>query len=378
MKILTLNYEFPPVGGGGGALSQYLCRALAKKGHDLRVQTAHWQGLPKIETRDGYTIFRSFSFRRRQYQCSIWEMAAFILTNCLPTLRHIRRWQPDIIHAHFAIPTGVVAWLLSLLTGTPYVLTVQLGDIPGGVPESDRIFRVIKPLTAPIWRRAAAVIAGSDYGRELARAAYKVKIVTIPNAIDLQGEPLSCHQPGNRARLVFAGRLTEQKAPLLVLDLLAELGDLAWELELVGDGPLWEAVNRAVAVHPLGDRIHLRGWVSEKELSKIMKSCDILLMPSLSEALPLVGVKALASGLAILGSDIAGLKGILADGLNGYACPVADRKSLRAALRAMLTDPDRLQGMKEASLRLAARFDLENVAGEYEKILLAVGQGPYG
>ena len=99
------------------------------------------------------------------------EMAAYLLLTLVPTLNHVYTWKPNIIHVHFAVPTGVIAWIIHQLTGIPYVLSVYLGDVPGGVPEqTDHLFKWIKPLTIPIWKAAAAVIAPATHIRHLARA----------------------------------------------------------------------------------------------------------------------------------------------------------------------------------------------------------------
>src|SRR5437773_2237751 len=111
MRILVLNYEFPPIGGGGGRASEELCRAFAKRGHEVRVQTSHFGNLPQREQRDGYTIFRARGWRQRADGASVAEMGAFIVSSILPTIRQIRSWHPDVIHVHFAVPTGVVAWI---------------------------------------------------------------------------------------------------------------------------------------------------------------------------------------------------------------------------------------------------------------------------
>ena len=68
-----------------------------------------------------------------------------------------REWKPDLIHVHFAVPAGALAWILRRLTGIPYVLTAHLGDVPGGVPEkTGRWFRWIYPFTPPIWKKSEA------------------------------------------------------------------------------------------------------------------------------------------------------------------------------------------------------------------------------
>ena len=175
MRILVLNYEFPPLGGGGGQIAADFCRYLASFGDEVQVHTSRHHSLPAREARDGYTIIRSFALRRRLHTCTVPEMAAYLVPTLVPTLKHVYAWKPDVIHVHFAVPTGVIAWVIHQLTGIPYVLSVYLGDVPGGVPEqTDHLFKWIKPLTTPIWKAAAAVIAPATHIRHLAQQHYDV------------------------------------------------------------------------------------------------------------------------------------------------------------------------------------------------------------
>jgi glycosyltransferase involved in cell wall biosynthesis len=119
MKILVLCYEYPPIGGGGGRVAQSVAQQLATQGHELRVQTAGMPHLPRRETVRGVEVYRTPSFRKREDTCAVHEMGLFLATSFLPALRHIRQWQPDVMHAHFAMPTGVLAWALHRLTGVP-------------------------------------------------------------------------------------------------------------------------------------------------------------------------------------------------------------------------------------------------------------------
>ena len=80
-------------------------------------------------------------------------MACFILRSTLRGLQIIRRENPDLIHAHFAVPAGAAAWALSRLTGKPYFITAHGGDVPGGAPQkTDRWFRYVLPFTKPFWK----------------------------------------------------------------------------------------------------------------------------------------------------------------------------------------------------------------------------------
>jgi glycosyltransferase involved in cell wall biosynthesis len=246
MRILVLIHEFPPVGGGGGKAAEDICTALARRGHELTVLTAHLRGLPREETRGGLRIIRLPSLRRQPYKAGLPAMAAFVLAGLWAGFRFIRRQRPDVIHVHFAVPAGVTAWVLSRLTKVPYVLTVHLGDVPGGVPEkTGGWFRWIMPFTPPIWRGAKRVVAVSEFTRSLARGRYPVRVEVIPNGVDLTAlapTSLAVHNP---PAIVFAGRFMPQKDPLGLVEVLARVRGLPWTCILLGDGPLRAQVEAA-------------------------------------------------------------------------------------------------------------------------------------
>src|SRR5688572_19299587 len=124
MRILVLNHEFPPIGGGGGRAAEDICRGLARRGHDVTVLTTYLKGLPYKEKKDGYQILRIPSLRIQPFRASFVAMAAYVLAGLWPGYRTIRLLRPDVIHVHFAVPAGVLAWALSKFSGIPYVLTV--------------------------------------------------------------------------------------------------------------------------------------------------------------------------------------------------------------------------------------------------------------
>ncbi len=371
MRVLCLNYEYPPVGGGGGRAAARINAGLVARGHEVRVQTAGLRHLPGRETVDGVEIFRTPSFRKREDTCTIPEMALFLITSFFPTLRHIREWQPDVIHAHFAVPTGALALAVQLVSRVPYVLTAHLGDVPGGVPEQTAgLFRLVKPLTRPIWKRAAALTAVSSFVAELAEDAYRRRPTVIPNGIQLT-EPrprIEVHAP---PRILLVGRLSEQKNPVLAIESLALLRDLPWSLTIIGDGPLHRLIGTAVTSNGLGDRVEFAGWLDSDSVAERMSAADILLITSHSEGLPMAAIEALDHSLAVVSTRIAGVSDLVTDGQNG-ALAEPTPTAVAEALRGLITDRERLVRSRQASSDRASDFDLGGIVESYERVLATV------
>lgn len=369
MKILVLIHEYPPVGGGGGRVAQDICHGMVERGHEMTVLTAHLKDLPKEEITDGIRVLRIPSLRREAFRADLKSMGGYVLSGLFAGYRLIKHWQPDLIHVHFAVPAGALAWVLSKLTGLPYVMTVHLGDVPGGVPEkTDAWFKWVKPFTYPIWRDAKRVIAVSGFTRQLALKHYRREIEVIPNGVDvdrLRPAEIRVQEP---PRIVFAGRMMEQKNPLQIVDTLAELKELSWQCVMLGDGPLMPDVRRAVAGHGLQERFTLPGWVAPEDVLAWFDKSDILFMPSLSEGMPVVGVQALAKGLAFVVSDIGGFVDLVENGKNGYLLKLDAPDKLVNALRNYLSKPIELLSARNFSYEMALRFDISAVLNAYEVI----------
>ncbi|MEI6338398.1 MAG: glycosyltransferase family 4 protein [Verrucomicrobiota bacterium] len=369
MKILVLCYEYPPVGGGGGRVAEQVAAGLVQRGHAVRVLTAGLRHLPGREVRDGVEILRTPCFRQREDTCTVPEMALYLAASFLPAWRLAGTWKPDVIHAHFAVPTGALAFPVSRLTGIPYVLTAHLGDVPGGVPEQTaHLFRLVNPLARILWKSAARVTAVSSFVAGLARTAYGLDPVIIRNGIEPRPADL-IPRTNATLRILLAGRLSVQKNPLLALQSLALLKDLDWSLDVVGEGPLGTAMRDSVKNLGLENRVTFHGWLTGPQVSTIMAKSDILLMTSLHEGLPMVGVEALQQGLAVIGSAIGGLQDIVEEGKNGFLC-APHPQAFASRLRSVLSDPVLLSAMSQASLAAAGRFDLEGSVAAYEKVLL--------
>jgi len=370
MKILVLCYEYPPVGGGGGRMAHNVASALVLRGHSVRVQTVRMPDLPAHEVRDGVEIFRTPGFRRRADFCTVPEMLGYLVTSFLPSLRHIREWKPDIVHAHFAVPTGALALACRLFTFVPYVLTAHLGDLPGGNPDqTGGLFRVLNPFILPIWKNASGISASSSFAAGLASDAYDVHPRIILNGISMDGKVAAARQPSSPLELVAIGRFNPQKNFPWLMQALGGC-DFPWRLSLIGDGSQRAEIEAAMRKACIDGCVNLMGWVSEGSMREVLGRTDVLLMPSTSEGNPVAAIEALKHGVAILGSNIGGLSDLIEDEKNGFAVPVATPDIFRQKLAWLAAHPAELQKMKASSLEIANRFDLEKIAADFESLLL--------
>jgi glycosyltransferase involved in cell wall biosynthesis len=376
MRILVLIYEFPPIGGGGGRVAQDLCQGFAKNGHDVRVLTADLGGIQDNKDELGFSVIRIPSGRQEAFRADLRVMGGYVLAGFWMACKVIKSWKPDLIHVHFAVPSGPLAWLLSKIYRIPYVLTVHLGDIPGGAPEkTDRWFRWIFPFTPPIWKGATRVVAVSNYSLQLASVHYPVDIEVIPNGVDTQQIKPKKLVHNKPPRMVFAGRFMEQKNPFQVVRVLAGLKHLPWSCIMLGDGPLRPEVEKEIVYHQLGERFVLKGWVETTEVLAEFTKSEILFMPSRSEGLPVVGVQALASGMAIVAGDVGGFRDVVEPGLNGYLFNPDDIDGMQKGLKTLLENPETLVSYRKNSLKKAKNFDLADIVASYERLFQEVVQG---
>jgi len=374
MKILVLSHEYPPIGGGGGRVVHELSQGLAERGHRIHLLTALYGDQPKIVRSENLIIERLPTWRTQPFRADLKAMGAFVAKSFFRGLEIARQIQPDLIHAHFAVPAGVSAFMLSKATGIPFIITAHGGDVPGGAPEKTAgWFRFVLPFSKLVWRHAAGVAAVSAQTRDLALEHYQADIRVISNGIDtLKMKPvdLGVHSP---PRILFIGRFSPEKNATAVPKILAKVKDLPWACEMLGDGTDMEEVRKLIKVNDLTDRIRLVGWVDPDKVKEHLAKSDILLMPSLREGMPMAALQALSMGLALLLPD----KGSCPDLVNnnGFLIEPGDLDAYTSFIEKLLKDKPLLAKYKMTSRRLSEKFDIHLTVDAYEKLINDVVQG---
>jgi glycosyltransferase involved in cell wall biosynthesis len=291
----------------------------------------------------------------------------------LPTLRHIREFKPDLIHAHFAVPTGALALPSSLASRIPYVLTAHLGDVPGAIPDqTDHLFQWIQPFVRPIWKRAAAIVGVSQFVADLANRSYNRQIKVIPNGIALVDRPGPISSVPEQTRFIFVGRLNPQKNLRFLPPLFSAIKDLSWRLTIVGDGDERTALENDFRQADVSEKVTFRGWLDRTDVETAIADSDIFLMPSTVEGLSVAALEALKFGLIILGSDIPPLRDCVDPGKSGFLIPLTQTDQWIETLKTVIASPELRIRLRRAAWESCSKFDLDSISLQYEELFRRV------
>ncbi len=362
MRILMTSYEFPPIGGGGSAVVAGLSRMLVASGHEVDLVTMSFRGCPNEEEVAGVRVHRVPCLRRSKSNCTAPEALTYV-AGALPVIRRLlARNHYDVLHAHFILPDGLLAWRVWRETGLPYVITAHGTDVPG---YNQHRLRLAHQLVRPLWKRVVAgasrIISPSEILERLviAQRPGPAKTLVIPNGLEV-GEYAPRPQG---SRILVVTRMLERKGVQYVLDALAQ-SPVEPEVHIVGDGPYLPELRRKAAA--LGSTAKFWGWLDNRspQLHELYQSSGIFVFPSEAENFPIVLLEAMAAGLAIITSEGTGCAEVVGDA--GLLVPVRDPKAISRALARLIENPELRRSLGAAARRrIEENFTWASVTRRY-------------
>ena len=144
--------------------------------------------------------------------------------------------------------------------------------------------------------------------------------------------------PPLRPRLICVGRLSEQKAQLVLVAAVRRLRDagIYCEIVLVGDGPMRHQIEDAISRAGLQNEITITGWASGDRIKTEIANARALVLPSFAENMPVVIMEAFAIGRPVISTYVAGIPELVQPGQSGWLVPAADEVALAGAIREAL------------------------------------------
>jgi len=367
MKILVLNYEYPPLGGGASPVSQEIAHQYVKHGHRVDVVTMGYGDLPQQENDQGVNVYRVKCWRSKKEICHPWEQLSYLRAAWPVCRKLVQENNYDFCHCHFIIPTGILARQIKKKYGLDYIITCHGSDVPGYNPDR---FKLLHKFTGPILKKVAKdarwLACPSLYLISLIKkniSSQLQNLVHIPNGFDLD----KFHPQTKTKTILSAGRLLERKGFHYLIKAVSDQ-DLDYQVHICGDGPMMPKLKE-LALHSK-TKIVLHGWLDNKSKTyrDLFEQAAIYCLVSEKENASIALLEAMAAGCAVITSDVAGCPETVGEA--GILVPPDNLELLVKTLKKLIKNPDRLTNLqKQARNRTEQVFDWNKVINQYLKIL---------
>jgi glycosyltransferase involved in cell wall biosynthesis len=385
MNILMFNYEYPPLGGGGGVVHQHIAEELAR-GHRITIVTSGSKALPAFEKVRGVDIHRvNVIGRSSQATASLVSMLSYLPASLRVGQNLINEIQPDLINSHFAVPTGPSAVILARRNRIPHALCIHGGDIYDPSKRlSPHRTPVLRHAVSWVLRRVDRVLAQSKNTSDNARRiyGYEGEIAIIPHGLNKpELPPFSRKELGlsdDHILLITVGRLVARKANDQLIRIVSRLNNRRVALVILGDGPEQTALARLANQLSIGNQIIMPGFVSEKRKYQYLQAADIFVSTTSHEGFGLMYLEGMFCRLPIVTYNHGGQCDFLENGKTGFLVPLNDHETFRQQLEQLIHKPQDRKTMGDFNLALSNRFTIEHCAKRYEEIFEGMVQTAAG
>ncbi len=401
MRIICPTYWYPQHASDTQATYVHdINRHLVRRGHSVTVVTPGDPSLSREDTFDGVKIVRfplnlpadltygrvaqsRVSFLGRFARVAV--MANYLEAQYRAVMAEAREANIDVIHAHWAIPTGPAAVMAARKLGVPSVITMHGGDVYVN-PEQGYDFPTrwyVRPALRWTLRHAGALTAITEDCRQhaLRAGAPAEHIRLVFNGTDLRrfspdenGSHPDMHFGPN---MIFACRqLFPRKGIRFLLEAAAQLKPRFPDLKVVlaGDGFERPELARLAADLGIAQDVTFLGWVPNTDLPPYYRAAAVSVIPSLEEGFGIPAAEAMGCEVAVVASDAGGLPEVVEDGVTGLVVPRGDSGALAQAIGTLLQDPERRRVMGQAGRQRALRlFDWDRSAEQFEQLYREIG-----
>lgn len=373
MRVLFLNYEYPPLGGGAGNATFYLLREFAKiPGLEIDLVTSsidnqcHWEKVGEKINIHRIPIGKNKKNLHYQSQKDIltyaWKSYWF-------SRKLAKQKKYNLTHSFFTVPCGFLSLLFKYQYNLPYIVSLRGADVPGYSERFSFVYKLLKPLIKTIWKNAAAVAANSQGLKDLAlKSKPDQKIEVIYNGVDTdQFRPADNLEAKFLFQIVCVSRLTKRKGINYLLEafgiLLKNHPDIS--LNIVGEGDAKKELMEQAGNSGISEKVNFAGLIKHDSLPEVYQSADIFALPSLNEGMSNTMLEALASGLPIAATNTGGTRELVNEGINGFIIKMKNSEDIALKLEKLITNPELRKKMSAASRKKAEEMSWEKAAGKY-------------
>ena len=301
------------------------------------------------------------------------KLLCLIASQFFVSLYEILSKKIDIINAHWLIPQGFIGVILKMLTGRKLVITVHGSDV---LTLNGGLLRKVKRFTL---KHADKVVVNSSATLAACQDLYPHRdYALIPMGVDMdrfapapKSKRLIKKHKLRGLTILFVGRLTKEKGLDKLVDAIGLLkNEKNYTLLVVGEGPEKATIQQQAVRLGLKSRVVFAGWVPQDKLTEYYTTADIMVGPSLHEALGLVFIEAAACGLPVLATNTGGVKDVVKHDVTGLLIDQPEPELIAQELRPILTKPAALKRLsKNSRAHVVKNYSWQHVGELYAKLL---------
>jgi glycosyltransferase involved in cell wall biosynthesis len=263
-----------------------------------------------------------------------WCLRAGRKLSLLAQKRFMEQFRPDAVFASLPWPLGGedLRTVLAHNSRIPYVCFLHS-------MAREYMTCPVSPELLAFYRKAHLVLTTGHRSGQLLQEWLGVPLQNIlptHNSVDCStfyGTPRVRPWPTNGPRMVSIGRFSHEKGYDVLVRALAPLRNVPWTLDMIGDGPLYAEIAALTRQLGLQDKIRLFGQMDEDRIPEFLRECDVFVLPSRIEGMPLSLLEAMASGLACVATDVGSIHEVLIHNSSGLLVPPGNEEALRLAIQ---------------------------------------------
>lgn len=287
--------------------------------------------------------------------------------------RYLRTNEFDIVHTHNT-EMGIIGRAATALAGGCKVVHTVHG-VPFSADRSGLLNRFVLGCERAVARHTDVIITNADAIADdyLERGIGRPEQYrTVYSGIDLDRftDAEAVELPGTGPRALIVARLVDGKGFDVLLDAVERLDHIQFSVSIVGDGPLSDQLDAEISKRGLDGTVFRLGY--RDDVPAVMASSDCLVLPSFREGTPRVITEAMATGLPVVATDIAGIPEQIADEENGFLIPTGDPEALASGLESLLTDAELCRQMGQRSVDRVERFSTERMIEALDSVYRSV------
>jgi glycosyltransferase involved in cell wall biosynthesis len=373
VRLLMLNNEYPPIGGGTATANYYVIREMAARGInvDLVTSTPASNRYEVEELSPTATVYRIPINNKNPHYQSERELLTYIYRGFFFVRTLYRGDEPkyDLCHAWSGLPAGALALLLKWKRNLPYIVGLRGSDVPGYDIRYKWLYPFLSPGLHAIWQGALALTSNSYELRSLAlKFRPRDAIDVIPNGVDLaRFQPAELGDKGTDEvfNILCVARLVERKG---IDDLINAVAILCqkrknFKVTIVGRGDKETEFRNKIAQSGLESCIELKGAVLHADMPAIYKAADLFVLPSLNEGMSNAVLEAMAAGLPVIVTYTGGTAEMLRG--NGIVIPKQAPDAIARGILEIWDNYDLRRTMGNRSRSIAETMIWERVADNY-------------